>query len=66
MPRGRLGRVGSDLVVLVVDAEPLSQVSEHHGTVLFELEAAGKVFSGGRGRREHSGYREKYLRPKIF
>lgn len=35
----------SDLVVLVVDAEPLPQVSEHHGTVLFELKATRQVFS---------------------
>lgn len=33
------------LVVLVVDAEPLPQVSEHHGTVLFELKATRQVFS---------------------
>ena len=36
------------LIVLVVDAEPLPQVPEHHGTVLFELKAAGQVFSDNR------------------
>lgn len=33
------------LVVLVIDTEPLPQVSEHHGTVLFELKATRQVFS---------------------
>lgn len=37
----------SDLVVLVIDAEPLPQVPEHHGTVFFELKATGQVFSEG-------------------
>lgn len=36
----------TDLVVLVIDAEPLPQVSEHHGTVFFEFKATRQVFSG--------------------
>lgn len=38
------------LVVLVVNAEPLPQVSEHHGTVLFELKATRQVFSENNSR----------------
>lgn len=44
----------SHLVVLVVDAEPLPQVSEHHGTVFFELKATRQVFSEGEERRRVS------------
>lgn len=42
------------LVVLVVDAEPLPQVSEHHGTVFFELKATRQVFSDGEETESHS------------
>lgn len=49
-------RGGSDLVVLVINAEPLSQVSEHHGAVLFKLKAARQVLSGRQGgNKDHSG-----------
>lgn len=34
------------LVVLVINAKPLPEVSEHHGAILLELEAAGEVFPG--------------------
>lgn len=35
------------LVILVIDAEPLPQVAEHHRAVLFEFKAAGQVLSEG-------------------
>ena len=44
----------SHLVVLVVDAEPLPQVSEHHGTVLFELKSTRQVFSDGGETESHT------------
>lgn len=35
----------SYLIILVLDPEALSQVSEHLGTVLFEFELSGKILS---------------------
>lgn len=42
------------LVVLVIDAEPLPQVSEHHGTVLFKLKATRQVFSDNKETQSHT------------
>lgn len=41
---------GAHLVVLVVDAEALTEVAEDLGAVLLELEVAGEVLSGGAQR----------------
>lgn len=47
----KLPSEGTHLVVLVIDAEPLPQVSEHHGTVLFKLKATRQVFSDNKERQ---------------
>lgn len=39
-------KIAPYLVILVIDAKPLPEVSEHHGAVFLELEAAGEVFPG--------------------
>lgn len=41
---------GAHLVVLVVDAEALTEVAEDLGAVLLELEVAGEVLPGGAQR----------------
>lgn len=60
----RVGPWETCLVVLVVDAEPLPQVPEHHGTVLFELKATRQVFS--EGEETHSQNTKHELRDSLL